>query len=156
MSKEMKLLQRSPQPGLKLSKEDAMKKWEAQLEKDYEPVTGVFENKEKPGQKLSLWWGKDGTLKQYTFEEGKRYKIPRALAKHLNQNCYYPEYQHLSGKLADVGASMAVQPETALSGHEDTFKNMYAIKKHYRASFRSLEYMDDDINAPHVQEVVYV
>lgn len=137
----------------KLTKIEVAKKVEAERERDTELVTGLFRYIEKPGQKLCFKYKKyaQDSNKKYELEDGKRYRIPRMVARHLNQNCFYSEYKRLGGAMANSDVMMAG------TGNEDTYANMYAVKKHHRTEFRSLEFMDDDINAkPEIIEIAYL
>ena len=144
---------KQPEAGKKLSKAEAAKKWEAQKERDRELVTGLFEYKNKRGQTLKFYFGKyeeDG-LKQYILTDGKRYRLPRMVVRHLNKNCFYTEYKRLEGL---QGVTDIQQADAG--GHQDTYAKMYAVNKDHRCEFKSLEFMDDDINANNeVIEVAY-
>jgi hypothetical protein len=137
----------------KLTKAEVPKKVAAERERDIELVTGLFRYVEKPGQKICFNFKKyaQEPNKKYELEDGKRYRIPRMVARHLNQNCFYTEYKRLGGPLAsnDIFA--------AGTGNESTYANMYAVKKHHRTEFRSLEFMDDDINVKgEIMEIAYL
>lgn len=145
---------KQPDLGKKLSKAEANKKWETQRERDHEMVTGIFEYKNKRGQTLRFHYGKyeeDG-FKEYILTDGKRYRLPRMVARHLNQNCWYPEYKRLDG-LKGV-SDMPLQADAG--GTQDTYAKMYQVNKDNRCEFKSLEFMDDDINMNHeVIEIAY-
>jgi hypothetical protein len=155
-----KLIQKNEElPEKKMSKEELVKKLEGMKERDYEMVTGIFEYKEKPKGKLEFWYKKyPGEVpKKWTFWDGQRYRIPRMIARHLNNNIAYTEYKRIGGNggFAQAGIVMGVDPTTR-SGHEDTYANMHSVHKIPRTSFRSLEFMDDDIAAkPEIIEVAY-
>lgn len=138
----------------KLTKPEVVKKLESESERNMELVTGLFRYIEKPGQKISFKFKPPYAgipNKKYELEDGKRYRIPRIVARHLNQNCFYSEYKRLGGSLANTEIMMAG------TGNEDTYANMYAVKKHHRTEFRSLEFMDDDICAkPEIIEIAYL
>jgi len=55
---------------------------------DYEKemVTGVFENKDQPGQSNSFIYGYKGAIETYTLYDGKESTVPRYIARHIN-NC---------------------------------------------------------------------
>jgi hypothetical protein len=143
---------------LKKGSQEAIKKNEAQKEKDLEMVTGIFEYKEqgKRGQTLHFNFGKHSdVLKKYSLKDGGRYRIPRMVAQHLNKKCYYSEYQRLGGKFAGMDAARGVDSTTS-TGHEDTYANMYTLNKIHRTAFRSLEFMDDDLYPKtEITEIVY-
>jgi hypothetical protein len=145
---------KQPEPGKKLSKAEAQKKVETQKERDLEMVTGIFEYKNKRGQTLKFRFGKyeeDG-FKEYILTDGKRYRLPRMVVRHLNKNCFYTEYKRLDG-LKGV-TDMPIQAD--IGGTQDTYAKMYAVSKDHRCEFKSLEFMDDDLNANNeVIEVAY-
>lgn len=150
MSEINKATQETPK---KLSKAEALKKLEAQREKDLELVTGIFEYKNKRGQTLEFFFKKydDEPYKKYVLTDGKRYRIPRMVARHLNQNCYYSEYKRLEGLrgITDVYQGDA-------GGTQDQYAKMYAVNRDHRTEFKSLEFMDDDINVKHeITEIAY-
>lgn len=144
---------KQPEPGKKISKSEAEKKYNAQKERDLELVTGIFEYKNKRGQTLRFRYGKyeqDG-FKEYILTDGKRYRLPRMVVRHLNKDCFYAEYKRLEGLkgVADIQQADA-------GGHQDTYAKMYAVNKDHRCEFKSLEFMDDDINDKNeVIEVAY-
>lgn len=143
-------------PKSPISKVEAAKKFDSQRERDLEMVTGMFRFIEKPGQTLHFRFKPPYPgceFKEYHLEDGKRYRLIRAVARHLNQGCYYVEYKRLDGPLSRIGSDIMA----AGTGNESTYANMYGVKKTHRAEFRSLEFMDDDISAkPDVLEVAYL
>jgi len=141
-----------PEEPKKLSKAEAHKKFEAQKERDLEMVTGIFEYKNKRGQTLEFYFQKyEGSFKKYILTDGKRYRIPRMVARHLNQNCYYTEYKRLDGL---KGVTDIQQGD--IGGTQDQYAKMYAVAKDHRCEFKSLEFMDDDLNTKHeIIEIAY-
>lgn len=148
------IIQKQEEPGKKLTKAELAKKIDAMRERDMELVTGIFRYIEKPNQKLQFNYHKyegDGNPR-YELVDGQRYRLPRMVARHLNQNCYYVEYQRMAARLGgDQGVMMAG------TGNEDTQAQMYGVKKIHRTEFRSLEFMDEDLypEVNQIQEVVY-
>lgn len=139
--------------GKKMNKIELAKKLQSIKERDHEMVTGIFNYREKPKGKLCFTFQKyaDDNNKKYELVDGQRYRIPRMVAKHLNQNCYYVEYSRLGGAFATTDMHMAG------TGNESTYANMYAVNKMHRTEFRSLEFMDDDLDAkPNLTEVAYL
>ena len=71
------------------SKEKSKKKKEIPM------VEGIFKNWEVRGAPTTFSYyteslcGKKGVAKKYTFEDGKKYKIPFEVARHINR-CAYP------------------------------------------------------------------
>jgi hypothetical protein len=95
-------------------------------ERDHKMVKGIFRCYEPPGGSFTFSFKKhkgDHILK-YTMVDGETYEVPLMVAKHLNQNCWYPRHSHvmdMNGKpTVDVG------------------------KKINRCSFESLEFHDED------------
>ena len=114
--------------------------------RDAEMVTGIFKNLENPatgGAAGSVLFGyKAYPGDEFTFYElldGERYTIPRGVARHLNNNCYYREYQHIPGEFGEQGIRAAKSPDGRLQS-----QNMQMSKKVHRYAFHSLEYTDDD------------
>jgi hypothetical protein len=135
------LIQRKEDPERKLTKAEAQKKLDAQSERDHETVTGVFRFLEMPGSTLRFMFQKylqDGFIK-YELTDGQIYKLPRMVARHLNQNVYYRHYTHLDKRLSDNII------QQASLGTSDKDSQMYAIEKIPRCEFKSLEFMDDDL-----------
>lgn len=130
----------------KISKSEAAKRIAKQRERDAEMVTGIFKNLENPGQNgsrgvLSFGYkaypGDDYVF--YELADNERYTIPRGVARHLNNNCFYREYQHLEGESGMTGVRGAAH-DGRLSA-----KNMQLCRKIHRCEFRSLDFMDDDL-----------
>lgn len=64
---------------------------EKQRKRDREMVTGVFRFLEIPGGTVRFPFRmyKGDPIERYSFEDGKMYRIPRSVARHLNNNgCY--------------------------------------------------------------------
>lgn len=93
-------------------------------EKDHKMVKGIFHCYEPRGGSMTFSFKKykgDQVLK-YNFTDGEITEVPLMVAKHLNQNCYYPKHSHVLD--ADGKASVEVG------------------KKVDRCSFESLEFQD--------------
>lgn len=114
-------------------------KLEYMRKKDNEMVKGIFKFYEVPGGSVSFCFRKykgDPILK-YTMLDGQIYTVPRMVAKHLNNNCWYPEYDYIKG-----------EPGT---------QNMYGVKnKVHRMGFQSLEFIDDDMQNEGEQKIIEV
>ena len=129
----------------KITREELMKQIRKMRDRDAELVTGVFKNLENPAT-----GGSTGTVVfnykayhgdefvSYELRDGERYSLPRGVARHLNNNCFYKEYQHLNGEHGVAGIRGA-----AADGRYTT-SNMQMARKVHRYAFHSLEYMDDD------------
>lgn len=95
-------------------------------DKDREMVRGKFIFHEVPGGTVKFpfrkWKGDD--VQMYELTDGHVYSIPLGVAKHLNQNCWYPIHAY---QLDDNGKPVANVKE-----------------KKRRMSFQSLEFLDID------------
>ena len=126
-------------------KKDAVKKPNLNYERDKkrEKVTGIFRYHEVPGG----WVGfnfrefKGDPIVRYDMVDGETYTVPLGVAKHLNNNGWYPVYGYVTQESnvrvqqAPVGA--ATTQATRIS------------QKVRRFSFQSLEFIDiDDVPAP--------
>jgi hypothetical protein len=94
-------------------------------EKDHRKVKGIFRCYEPRGGSFTFCFKKykgDQTL-TYTMVDGETYEVPLMVAKHLNQNCWYPRHTHV----LDANGNPTVN----------------VGKKVNRCSFDSLEFMED-------------
>ena len=131
----------------KISREELARQIAKMRDRDAEVVTGIFKNLENPasnGGKGSVLFGyKAYPGDEYTFYElwdGERYSLPRGVARHLNNNCFYREYQHLPGEFGQQGIRGA-----AADGKLQA-QSLQMSRKVHRYAFHSLEYMDDDMD----------
>jgi hypothetical protein len=131
----------------KISREDLQKQLERRRARDEELVSGIFKNNEDPAKSggrgklvFSYKFYKNQPYEVYELFDGEKYTLPRGVARHLNNNCYYKQYQQLPG--AEAGVATAINPD----GRLNTTLSMQASKKIHRYAFHSLEYMDDDID----------
>jgi hypothetical protein len=74
-----------------------------QRDRDRELVKGKFMNHETPGGAISFSFRKykEDKVEKFTFEDGKIYQVPRGVALHIANGCWYPEHyykQDASGK----------------------------------------------------------
>jgi len=109
-------------PKAKISPE-ALKKMR---DKDHKMVKGIFRCFEPVGGSVKFSFKKyagDDVL-TYTMVDGETYNVPRMVATHLNQDCWYPRHKHVLDAnglpIQDVG------------------------KKVRRCSFESLEFAVDE------------
>lgn len=103
-------------------------------EKDRKLVTGKFVNHETPGGVIDFCFRKykGDKVERYKFEDGKVYRIPRGVALHIQNNCWYPVHEFR-------------QDETGRPHQEIGFK-----KK--RFSFMPLDFeVDDEFHKSEVQ-----
>lgn len=66
-------------------------------ENDHKIVRGIFRCYEPRGGsfKFSFKKYKEGKIKTRTLVDGQTYDIPLMVAKHLNQNCWYPRHSYV-------------------------------------------------------------
>jgi hypothetical protein len=143
---EVKSAAQSHQSSRKITKDELARQIKRMRERDEEIVTGVFKNLENPataGGSGSVSFGfkkyEGDDYRFYEFMDGERYSIPRAVAHHLNNDCYYREYQHLQGERGEQGIRNAINPDGRMHAN-----SMQASRKVHRYAFHSLEFMDDD------------
>ena len=105
---------------------DAKRDFTYQRDKERELVTGIVKNYECPGGAVEFvfrkWKG--DRIEKYSFIDGQVAKIPLAVARHLNTNCWYPVHAFAQDK--DGRASYKVG------------------KKVRRFGFQSLEFLDEN------------
>lgn len=129
----------------KITREELARQISKMRERDSEMVTGIFKNHENP----ATAGGRGSVVFAYkyypgddyvTYElcDGERYQLPRGVARHLNNNCFYREYQHLPGEYGESGIRGGVSDGRLKS------QSMQMSRKVHRYAFHSLEYMDDD------------
>jgi hypothetical protein len=126
-----------PEKGtLKLSKEELKKKIQRQREKDRQKVKGVFRFYEMPGGVLSFSYRayKEDEIENFELVDGQMYEIPLGVAKHLNNNGWYPEYEYIKGEKFVGGYGV--------SG------GMRIAKKKHRYGFSGLDFVDLDEDLP--------
>lgn len=130
----------------KISSEDLKKQIQRMRDRDAEEVTGIFKNLENPasnGGRGKLCFGykyyPGETLTAYELYDGERYRIPRGVARHLNNNCFYTQATPLRGDFGDT----VVLTGNATDGRM-VRPEYNRFKKIHRYQFHSLEYMDDD------------
>lgn len=137
MSKQM-----TQQEPKKMTKVDVAKQIPNWRSRDAELVTGIFKNLETRGGSVTFNYkaypGDD--FRTYHLMDGERYSIPRGVARHLNNNCFYKEYKHLKGEFGDTGVRGAFNDGRLKA------ENMQMAQKVHRYAFHSMEFMDDDID----------
>lgn len=112
-------------PSRRKLSQDEVKKMR---DKDHKMVKGIFRCFEPIGGSMTFSFRKhkgDQVL-TYTMIDGDTYDVPMMVAKHLNQDCWYPKHVHIldanGNPRQDVG------------------------KKVRRCSFESLEFHDAEAN----------
>lgn len=116
----------------KLTKEELKKKIERQREIDSKMVKGVFRFYEMPGGTLPFVYKahKGQEVEKYELTDGQVYEIPLGVAKHLNNNGWYPEHEYIKG-------------EGMIAGYGVSGGMRIARKKH-RFGFSGLDFVDAD------------
>lgn len=93
-------------------------------DKDREMVRGKFIFHEVPGGTMSFSFKayKEDQVERFDLIDGEIYTLPLGVAKHLNKNLWYPEYEFF---------------------RDEKTQNLQRIgKKKRRCSFQSLEFVD--------------
>jgi len=93
-------------------------------DKDREMVRGIFRFFEVPGGTMAFSFRKykEDEIETYTLNDGSIYTIPRGVAYHLSNNCWYPEHAY---KMDEQGRP-----------------SVQVTKKKRRCSFEPLDFMD--------------
>lgn len=93
-------------------------------DRDREMVRGIFRFFEVPGGNMSFSFRKykEDEVENFSLNDGEIYTLPRGVAHHLSNNCWYPEHQY---KMDDSG-----KPTQVLT------------KKKRRCSFEPLDFLD--------------
>jgi len=120
-------------------------------DKDKEKVKGIFRYYEVPGGQVSFMFRayREDRIERYDLLDGEIYTLPLGVAKHLNNNCWYPRYGHMENE------------EGVISGHAPNglgkgMQGMRVAQKVRRMGFQSLEFTDvEELNSPN-KEVVTV
>ena len=132
----------------KVTREELSKQIKKMRDRDAEMVTGIFKNLENPATNggrgsvvfsYKYYPGDENTI--YELCDGERYTLPRGVARHLNNNCFYREYQHLPGEKGIGGIRGGVSADGRLQTN-----SFQMARKVHRYAFHSLEYMDDDVD----------
>jgi len=115
------------------------KQLEKQRQKDKELVRGVFKDYECPGSTFSFVYGpmyKGDTTERWELTDGQIHTIPFGVARHLNRNCNYPEFEH--------------NPADGFVGGSNPYHqaNVRVSKRVQRVGFQSLEFLDNDDLTP--------
>jgi len=147
---EVKRAQAIKEAPKKITSEDLAKQMRKMRDRDAELVSGIFKNLENPSHQggrgavvftYKYYPGDENAT--YELMDGQKYTLPRGVARHLNNNCYYKQYQQLAGSFENNTAVQQAPVDT--SGRLNT-TNYQMAKKVHRYAFHSLEYMDDDVD----------
>lgn len=127
----------------KMTTEEVSRQMNNWRDRDAELVTGIFKNYEAPGQSTSFNYKAypGDEFRQWYFEDGEKYTIPRGVARHLNTSCYTKEYKHLPGEAGQFGIRQAAD------GSPKSSESMTMMRKVYRYGFLSLDFQDEDLDA---------
>lgn len=125
-------------PTQQTSKKDVKFNAKYHRDKDRQIVKGIFRFHEVPGGSMSFVYRayKEDPIERYDMVDGQIYSVPLGVARHLNKNCWYPEYEHFK--------------------NEETQNIQRVGKKVNRCSFQSLEFIDIDDMTPIGQSLVTV
>ena len=137
----------------KITRHELAKKMDSLHERDNEKVTGIFRYIEHPGGTMRFVFKKyqQDPLRQYELKDGERYQLPRMVVRHLNNQVHYIEYKPLDKQFGDSQIAAAMN-----DGSGKLKGNMWITAKRPRCEFRSLEFMDEDLdlNPSNLVEVV--
>ena len=112
-------------------------------DKHREMVKGVFKYHEVPNGEMEFDFRefKEDPIVHYHMIDGEVYTVPLGVAKHLNTNCWYPEYEYLPGEKGVQGVTHKMR---GFTGHVQK-----VTKKRHRCGFNSLEFLDiEDLPQP--------
>ena len=127
----------------KMTKEDLKKQIERDRSRDAEMVTGIFRFLETPRGTLTFSYHvyPNDPYDFYELTDEERYTLPRGVARHLNNNCSFKEYQQLAGELGRQDIKMGSNADGRLKTN-----NMMASRKVHRTAFYPLDFTDDDLD----------
>lgn len=114
----------------------------AMRDKDREMVRGIFRFFEVPGGTMAFSFRKykEDEIETYTLVDGSIYTIPRGVAHHLSNNCWYPEH--------------------AYKMDEKNVPSVQVMKKKRRCSFEPLDFMDAaeiaDLTPSNIETVTFL
>lgn len=121
---ESKNMTRKRSKTTQATRDEMAKKLKIERDKDREMVKGVFKYYEVPGGVVEFCFKKyeEDPLEKFTLYDGQVYTIPLGVAKHLNNNTWYPIHEY--GRNEDGSALQRIG------------------QKIRRMAFQSLEFMD--------------
>ena len=129
----------------KTPKKEISKNLRWQRDRDREMVKGMFIFHEVPGGAMSFVYKayREDPVERYDMVDGQVYTVPLGVARHLNKNGWYPEYEYVKGDTSTIAGY----------GPNSTMKIGKEVR---RFSFRSLEFMDIDDLVPQEKNLVTV
>lgn len=121
---ETKNMTRKRSKTSQATRDEMAKKLKIERDKDREMVKGVFKYYEVPGGVVEFCFKKydEDPLEKFTMYDGQVYTIPLGVAKHLNNNTWYPIHEY--------------------GRNEDGSPLQRIGQKIRRMAFQSLEFMD--------------
>jgi len=121
---EKRNLSRSRSKTSETTRDEMAKKLKIDRDKDREIVKGVFKYYEVPGGVVDFCFKKyaEDPLEKFTLYDGQVYSIPLGVAKHLNNDTWYPVHEY--------------------GRNEDGAPLQRIGQKIRRMAFQSLEFMD--------------
>lgn len=111
-------------------------------DRDREMVRGIFRFFEVPGGNMSFSFRKykEDEVENFSLNDGDIYTLPRGVAHHLSNNCWYPEHAY---KMDDHGKP-----------------TVQVTKKKRRCSFEPLDFMDAsslaELSPANIEEVKFL
>lgn len=120
------------------TRDEMAKKLKIERDKDREMVKGVFKYYEVPGGMVGFCFKKyaEDPLEKYELYDGKVYTIPLGVAKHLNNNTWYPIHEYAK--------------------NQDGTNDVRVSQKVRRMGFQSLEFMDSENFGDNINRIVTV
>lgn len=128
-----KYARKSPEELRKMTRTERDRYHEYCRDRDREKVKGVFKFYERPGGDMEFVYRgwKGDPVEKYHMIDGQTYEVPVGVARHLNNNGWYPEYTYTDG------GKMVMMPGGRLS-------NVRMTKKVHRFGFQKLDFLEDD------------
>lgn len=125
--------QRKKEKALKIKREKSLR---YECDKDREKVKGIFRFFAVPGgvMKFSYRKYKWDKTERYELVDGGVYTLPIGVAKHLNNNCWYPEFDYIPG--------MNVQTAQPVSVGSQNSPMMRIARQTHRTAFQPLDFTD--------------
>ncbi len=112
---------------------------DAMRDRDSEMVKGIFRFYEVPGGSMNFVYKayEGDKVERYDMIDGEVYTVPLGVARHLNKNLWYPEYDYVKD--------------------ENTKNIIRATKKVRRCGFQGLEFTDtDDLKESRIIEAAII
>lgn len=125
-----------------------------QCDKDREKVRGIFRFFAVPNGILKFSYRKykwDKT-ERYELMDGQVYTLPIGVAKHLNNNCWYPEYDYIPGMNVQTAQTASA------SGFNQGMHGpiMRIARRTHRTAFQPLDFTDVPDLHKQTKEIVTV